>query len=139
MSLTNAPAIVTTLSTQLAACASWPGGATTNHWYPEAPTGSTAPFGVLAEVNRRRQIYAADAPSLPGGTLSISVYSTGTIGTLEDLGRSLLAELLTQHSGIAFTAGEVGYVADTQGATDAAQPSTALRTITISLEYGVNP
>ncbi len=139
MSLTNAPAIVTSLSTQLAACASWV-GTNTNHWYPAAPDGSTAPFAVLDVQDRRRTIYASDAPGNFNGTLVISIFDSTTnrtIGQLETFGDTIHSELVAQVSGIAFRAGEVGLVQDAQPAATAAEGTGGLRSITISIPFGL--
>ena len=139
MSLTNAPAIVTSLSSQLAACASWV-GSTTNHWYPSAPDASTAPFAVLDVQDRRRQIYASEAPGLFSGVLQISIFDSTanrTIGQLETFGDTIMSELLAQVSGIAFRSDEVGFTQDAQASATAAEGTGALRVITISLPFGL--
>lgn len=140
MSLTNAPAIVTSLSTQLAACASWV-GSTTNHWYPEAPDAPTVPLAVLDDQNASRRIYASDAPGLLTGTLVITIVDSAanrTIGQLEEFGRTILKELLTQVTGIAFRDGEIGLVDDFRKATEAGEGTGALRSITMSIPYGLD-
>ncbi len=139
MSLTNPPAIVTSLSTQLAACASWV-GTNTNHWYPSAPDATTAPFAVLDDQNAALDIYASDAAGLLSGTLVLSIYDTTanrTLGELETFGRTILKELLAQVSGIAFRSGDVGLAKDVQPATAAAEGTSALRVITLSIPYGL--
>ncbi len=139
MSLTNAPAIVTALSTQLAACASWV-GTTTNHWYPEAPDGSTAPFACLDDQESDVEIYASDAPGLLSGTLVVTIVDSAanrTIGQLEEFGRTIRKELVAQVSGIAFRNGPIGLVQDYAPATTAAEGTGSLRSITFSLPYGL--
>ena len=140
MSLTNAPAIVTSLSSQLAACASWVGG-TANHWYPVGPDASTPPFAILDDQNARRTVYASEATGLLKGTLVITICDSGanrTIGQLEAFGRTILAELLAQVSGIAFRDGEVGLTQDYRPSTVAAEGTGALRSITMTIPYGLD-
>ncbi len=139
MTLTNEPAIVTALSTQLAACASWV-GTTTNHWYPLAPDATAVPYAVLDDQSAAGEIYASDAPPLLSGTLVITIYDSvanRTVGQLETFGRTILKELLAQVAGIAFRSGEVGLVQDYQPATGAAEGTGAQRSITISISYGL--
>ncbi len=141
MSLTNAPAIVTSLSTQLAACSSWV-GTNTNHWYPSAPDGTTPPFAVLDVQDRQRHIYAADATPNFTGTLMISIFDSNAnrdIGELEAFGDTIMSQLLAQVSGIAFKSGEVGLVQDYQPAVAAKEGTGALRSITITLPFGLEP
>jgi hypothetical protein len=140
MSLTNPPAIVTQLSTQLAACASWVGG-NGNHWYPEAGTSATVPFAVLDDQNASRRVYASDAPGLLSGTLVITIVDSAanrTLGQLEAFGRTILAELVAQVAGIAFKDGEVGLVDDYKKATEAGEGTAAQRSITMSIPYGLD-
>ncbi len=139
MSLTDAPGIITQLSTQLAACASWPGGSASNHWYPEADTtGLAAALAVLSESERRYTPYAAGAAGLMGGSLAITIHApttTGTIGYLESLGRSLMSELLAQQSGIPFQPANCGLCSDSTPGMEAA--AQAIRSLTITLGYGL--
>lgn len=139
MTITNAPAMVTQASTQLAACAGWTGG-TANHWYPVAPDGSAVPFAVIDDQTAGRQIYASDAPGLPSGTIVITIVDSAarTIGQLEELGRTILAQLIAQASGIPFKSGEVGLVDDFRPATEAGEGTGALRSITMSIPYGLD-
>jgi hypothetical protein len=138
MTLTSAPAIVTQLSTQLAACASWPGGATTNHWYPSVPWASaTLPLAVLEESERTWTSYAAGAGGLQGGTLKVTIHyaASADIGTVEAIGRTLLGELLAAAPGICFRSSDCGL----SGAYTSAEAATDTATIAIqlSLAYGL--
>jgi hypothetical protein len=138
MTLTNAPAIVTQLSTQLAACSSWPGGAINNHWYPTVPWASaTLPLAVLEESERTFTSYAAGAGGLQGGTLSVTLHyaASSSIGTVEAIARTLLGELLAQSPGILFRSGDCslsGTYTSAEAATD-----TATIAIKLSLAYGL--
>lgn len=139
MSLTNPPTSVSQLSTQLAACAGWVGGAT-NHWYPAAPNGSTAPFAVLDEVDVRRTRYAADVVGVRGGTLTVTIYDTQaarTIGQLEDFARTIEGQLTAQVSGLIFGDSSISLVDDVQPGALAAEGTAALRCVTITLPYGL--
>ena len=139
MSLTNAPAIVTQLSTQLAACASWPGASAANHWYPKVAWASaTLPLAVLEEESNTSNPYAAGANGLLGGTLRITIHTatTSDAGTVESLARTLLKELLAQDPGIVFRSGDTGLCSDptaAEGATD-----TATIRVAITLTYGLS-
>lgn len=140
MSLTNPPAVVTQLSTQLAACASWTGG-TTNHYYPIAPSGFSVPAAVLDDQQARRGIYASDAPGALTGTVVITIIDSAanrTLGQLETFGRTILKELTDQVSGLAFRDGEVGLVDDYKPATEAGEGTAAMRSITLSIPYGLD-
>ncbi len=138
MTLTNCPAIVTQLSTQLAACASWPGGATSNHWYPRVAWASASlPLAVLEDSERTWVSYAAGAGGLQGGTLKATIHyaASSDEGTVESLARTLLGELLAAAPGICFRSSECslsGVYTSAENATD-----TATIAISISLAYGL--
>ena len=135
MTLTNAPAIITQLSTQLAACAGWTTTSAT-HWYPNLPaSGATFPAAVLFEDQRTSSIYAAGAGGLQGGTLGIHIYSSGTIGQVEDLGRTILGQLLAQFVGIPWDSSNCGLSSDTEPGMVAA--SSDIRDIVLNLPYGL--
>lgn len=139
MSLTNPPAIVTQLSTQLAACASWPGGATTNHWYPKVDWSSaTLPLAVLEESERSWSSYAAGAGGLASGVLRVTVhYATSSDdGTVETLGRTLLKELLAQDPGILFRQSDCG-LSGTYTTAEIAR-NTGTIAIQLTLAYGLS-
>ncbi len=138
MSLTNCPAIVTQLSTQLAACASWPGASTANHWFPDVPWGSASlPLAVLEESERTWTTYAAGAGGLIGGTLKITIHyaASSDAGTVESIGRTLLGELLAAAPGICFRSSECSL----SGVPTSAETATDTGTIAIqlSLAYGL--
>jgi hypothetical protein len=138
MSLTNPPAIVTQLSTQLAACTSWPGGATSNHWYPNVVWASASlPLAVLEETDRTWTPYASGAGGLQGGTLRATIHyaASSDIGTVEAIGRTLLGELLLQTPGICFRASDCGL----SGTYTSAEAATDTGTIAlqITLSYGL--
>lgn len=138
MTLTNAPAIVTQLSTQLAACSSWPGGATTNHWYPSVPWASASlPLAVLEESERTWTAYASGAGGLQGGTLKVTIHyaSSSDVGTVEAIARTLLGELLSAQTGIPFRASECG-LSGTYTSAEAAT-DTATIAIQLTLAYGL--
>ncbi len=139
MSLTNAPAIVTQLSTQLAACSSWPGGSTANHWYPDVIWASASlPLAVLEESERNWTPYAAGAGGLQSGTLRVTIHyaTTSTVGTVESIARTLLGELLAAAPGICFRSSECSL----SGASTSAEAATGTGTVAIqiSLAYGLN-
>ncbi len=139
MSLVDAPAIVTQLSTQLAACSSWPGGAVTNHWYPSVVWASaTLPLAVLEESERTWTTYAAGAGGLQGGTLRVTIHyaASSSVGTVEAIGRTLLGELLAASAGICFRGSECGL----SGTYTSAEAATDTGTIAldITLRYGLN-
>lgn len=138
MSLTNAPAIVTQLATQLAACTSWPGGATSNMWYPSVPWASaTLPLAVLEESDRTWTPYASGAGALQGGTLRATIHyaTTSDVGTVEAIGRTLLGEILAQNPGICFRASDCGL----SGIYTSAEAATDTGTIALqlTLSYGL--
>ncbi len=138
MSLVNPPAIVTQLSTQLAACASWPGGATTNHHYPNVAWASASlPLAVLEESDRTWTTYAAGAGGLMGGTLKATIHyaASSDIGTVEAIARTLLGELLAQSPGICFRASDCGLSGTYSSAENATD--TATIAIQINLTYGL--
>jgi len=137
MSLTDAPAVLTQLSTQLAACVSWPAGATV--WYPFAPDGTT---GIHAVINRTvaQSSYAAGARPLRGGTLNVSIYAPAdavSMGDLESLAENLLVELMDQAPGIPFRSGECGLCSEPPPAAEAAGGTTVLIAQGFTLPYGL--
>lgn len=139
MSLTNAPGIVTQLATQLAACASWPGGATTNMWYPRVAWASAVlPLAVLEESDRNAAVYASGANGITSGSLKITLhYATSSDdGTVETIARTLLDELLAQTPGIIFRTGDCA-LSGTFTPAEVAR-GTGTIGIAISLAYGLN-
>lgn len=133
--LTNAPAIVTQLATQLDLCAAWTG----DDWYPDVPWASAVlPLAVLEESDRNVTSYAAGASGIAGGSLGITLHfaTTVTAGTAESTARTILDQLMTQAAGIVFrraSTGLCGTYTTAEAATDTA--TTAVR---IDLEYGLS-
>jgi hypothetical protein len=133
MTLTNEPPIITQLSTQLAACAAWPAGATT--WYPTKPNATSPPFVLLVERSRRVRPYAAGAAGIPGGVLEVDLAVSDTIGNAESLARTLLEQLLAQTSGIPFLEADCGVSAEPTPGEIAG--GTSITTITMTLPWGL--
>ncbi len=100
---------------------------------------SGVPLAVLSESERRYTPYAAGAAGLMGGTLAITIHApasdTRSIGNLEGLGRSLMSELLAQHSGIPFQPASCGLCSDSTPGMEAADQ--AVRSLTLTLGYGL--
>ncbi len=133
---TNPPAILTQLRTQLVACSSWANGSNAVN-YPElaALMSGTFPLAVLAEMSRRAEVFSEGAAALASGELQVVIYSTGTIGTAEALGRSILEELLAQATGIPFRSGDCGLSSDPSPGMIAG--SSDVRAVTLSLPWGL--
>jgi hypothetical protein len=137
MSLTDAPAIITQLSTQLAACASWTVGAGGN-WYPEAAPSITTTHAVLVPPTSQRTRYAEGARGLLGGQLWILMYIVGTqtLGQAETLAASIIDELMNQHDGIPFRSMSFELAQD-PGAAKTVGGSTIIP-VQISIDYGLS-
>jgi hypothetical protein len=137
MSLTDAPAIITTLSTQLVACAAWTGGSGAV-WYPEAPGTTSTTHAVLVPMSMQRTRYAEGANGILGGSLVILLYVVGTdtLGDAETLAGTLVDQLMAQHSGIPFRSASYELAGD-PGAAKTVGGSTIIP-IQISLEYGLS-
>ncbi len=138
MTLANAPAIVAQLSTQLAACAGWAGGTGAN-WYPRVAWASASlPLAVLEESEASFTPYAAGCSGLASGTLKVTIHAAASSdeGTVETLGRTILAQLLAQQSGIIWRTSECGL----SGTFSSAEAATDTGTIAIilTLGYGLN-
>ena len=138
MSWEDAPAILRQLRTQLLACDAWKGAEDDVH-YPKATNLSDEPrpYAVLADLGRSPQVYAAGAHALQGGTLQVLLYAYDTVGYVEELGRTILAELLAQQTGIPFTGGEVGLSTEPSPAKVAGGANVA--SIAITLTWGLSP
>lgn len=135
MSLTNPTAMVSQLSTQLAACSTW-GAVTTDHWYPDVDWASVSTRAAMLSDTRSLESYAAGASGIKSGVCTITIHhTTHTIGQLEDFAQDILDELLAQQSGIPFLSGECGLSSDVQEAETAG--GTVYRSITLSLPYGL--
>ncbi len=138
MTLVNAPAIVTQLSTQLAACASWAGG-TGACWYPRVVWASASlPLAILEESEAAFTPYAAGCSGLASGALKLTIHSASSSddGTVETLGRAILSQLLAQQSGIIWRTSECG-LSGTFSSAEAAT-DTATIAIILTLGYGLN-
>lgn len=135
MSLVNAPAIVTQLSTQLTACASWTG----TNWYPRVTwAAATFPLALLEESERSVATYAAGAGGIASGTLKVTIHAAQSSdeGTVETLGRTILGELLAQQAGIIWRQSDCG-LSGTFSSAEAAT-DTATIAIILTLAYGLN-
>lgn len=132
------PAILTQLRTQIVACAGWANGQNAVN-YPELPVlaGATFPLCVISTVPGSFEAYADGAAPLASGTLQVVIYATGTIGVVEELGRTILSQLLAQWTGIPFRQGECGLSSDPSPAKVAG--ASAYRTITLTLAWGLSP
>ena len=137
MSLTDAPAIITQLSTQLAACASWTAGAGGN-WYPEAAGTLTTTHAVLVPPSSTRTRYAEGARGLLGGQLWILLYVIGTqtLGQAETLAGAIINELMNQHDGIPFRSMSFELAQD-PGAAKTVGDSTIIP-LQITIDYGLS-
>jgi len=136
--MTDAPAILTQLQTQLAACAAWSSGSGAIH-YPDhdLTTVSTWPVAILAESSRTSTVFAAGAAGLASGVLEITIHSTASIGTVESLARTLVTQLHSAQSGIPFRTGEAGLSSEPSDAAEAG--GTAYCSVTITLPWGLEP
>lgn len=138
MSLTNAPPIITQLSTQLQACSSWSGASlSTNVWYPEAPEGTAGPYVVLGFGRQTFTKYAEGAAPVRSGELFFTIWKADTIGNLETLAQSLIAELMTADTGIPFRDGD-GMTATDLGNARIAAGETLLG-VSATLTHGLTP
>ena len=136
MPMTGASGLLTQLQTQIAACASWSAGSSGVHYPSIEFASATFPCCVIAEMNRTSEYYASGASGLRGGTLKITIYSTGTVGATEVLGQAIVEELLAQQTGIAFRSGSVVLAGEATDAMDAAQ--TTVSGVELDLEYGLS-
>ncbi|MBA3591563.1 hypothetical protein [Methylibium sp.] len=137
MSFTDPPAILTQLRTQLAACAGWANGSGAVH-YPDLPAlaGATFPLAVVAESSRTFDTYADGALPLGGGSMQVVVYATGSVGVVEELGRTILSQLLAQFTGIPFRPSECGLSSDPSPAKVAG--ASEYRAVTLTIGWGLN-
>lgn len=138
MSLTNPPAIITQLSTQLQACASWTAaGLSTNVWYPSAPEGTAGPFAVLGFDSQRFTKYAEGAEPVRSGDLFVTIWKADTAGNLETLAGDLINDLMTADTGIPFRDGENGRAELIGPAKEAA--GETLNGVSFTLSHGLTP
>jgi hypothetical protein len=107
VTLINPPPIITQLSTQLQACAAWvSAGLSTNVWYPEAPENTAGPYAVLGFGRQGFVKYAEGAAPVREGELFFTIWKADTIGNLETLAQAIVAQVMTQDTGIPFRDGE---------------------------------
>lgn len=138
MSLTNAPPIITQLSTQLQATASWiAAGLSSNVWYPEVPEGTSGPYVLLGFGTQQFTKYAEGAAPTRSGDLFFTIWKADTTGNLETLAQSILAELMTADTGIPFRDGE-GMTATALGDAKIAAGET-LYGVSATLSHGLSP
>lgn len=138
MSLTNAPPIITQLSTQLQACASWTAaGLGSNVWYPTAPENTAGPFAVLGFESQRFLKYAEGAAPVRSGDLFFTLWKADTVGNMEILAQAIVVELMTADTGIPFRDGTAQRAADIGDAKEAA--GETLIGVSAILEHGLTP
>jgi hypothetical protein len=138
VTLTNAPPIITQLSTQLQACTAWTSaGLGSNVWYPEAPEGTAGPFAVLGFGTQTFTKYAEGAAPIRGGDLFFTIWKADTIGNLETLAQTLVVQLLSRDTGIPFRDGS-GMNATALGDAKIAAGETLLG-VSVPLSHGLNP
>lgn len=141
----NPPPVIDSLRTMVAACATFTSGTSHVH-YPSATlsgelsTADPLPLAVLFHSSARRSKFAVGAAGLAQGSLSVVLYVSGDVGTVETYGQAILSELLAQDTGLALSDGEASPCSDPtpgQRAADAGSLSTEYRTITLTLSYGL--
>lgn len=138
MTLTNAPPIITQLSTQLQACAAWTAaGLSTNVWYPEVPEDTAGPYVLLGFGTQQFTKYAEGAAPTRSGDLFFTIWKADTTGNLETLAQTILAQLLTQDTGIPFREAE-GMTATALGDAKEAAGET-LYGVSATLSHGLTP
>jgi len=136
MPMTGASALLTQLQTQIAACASWTATSAGVHYPSIDFSSATFPCCVVSETSRQSEYYAAGASGLRGGSLKVTIYTTGTVGATEVLGQAIVEELLAQQTGICFRNAGVVVCGEATDAMDAAQ--TTVTGIELDLEYGLS-
>jgi hypothetical protein len=125
MAFTSPPAVVTALRDALVSCAAWTPGSAEIH-YPEQPSATAALFAVVSADNKQ-------------GT--IAVYSTGTVGALQELAYNLQYQLLslnrTAGTGLVIVSEptvsevtEISYFQDAGG--------DLYRSLEITVDFGLN-
>ena len=117
--------------------------------YPNSDLSPDAVFPqyMLAEPDNQRDRYAEGAVGLVSGalvcTLYLSAAQAATAGAAEKLARTIVKELWGQFYGIAWKSTQVGLASDPLPAqrapgSDEDDPQTSLRTITITVYYGLS-
>lgn len=135
MSRTDAPIDVEQLALMLGACAAWTFGDAAI-WYPEVDPATVGTIAVVSPVDESRTRYAEGTVPIPGGSLMITIYTSGTIGSAETLARTLQKQLLTLTTGLVLRTARVGRCADI-GPSRVADGQTRLA-IDVVIEYGLN-
>ena len=135
MSLTNPPPIITQFDTQLRACADFYSGATT--WYPEAPEGTAGPYYVLGFGRQTFTKYAEGAAPTREGELFFTAWKADTIGNLESHAQAMVAQLMTQDTGIPFRDSDAMTATDLGNARVAA--GETLLGVSATLTHGLTP
>lgn len=140
MSLTNAPAVITALNTQLTACAAWTAVSGTV-WYPLAPGNTSLPFAVLQPVSQSVRRIAEGCAGIPTGTAEITIHMSSasyTIGQTETLGETLCTQLMDLQTGLYISNAAWEPAGDIDQADEAGRTGTGgQRVIIITVEYGL--
>ena len=138
MTLTNPPPIITQLSTQLQACAAWSSASlSTNVWYPDAPEDTAGPYVVLGFGRQTFTKYAEGAAPVRSGELFFTIWKADTVGNLETLAQSIIAQVMTQDTGIPFRDAD-GMTATELGNARTASGETLLG-VSGTLNHGLTP
>jgi hypothetical protein len=153
MAWSNPSTVITKFRDQLLACTSL--GATglntttANYHYPKCAFQGDSPNALpairLAETEQNRERYCEGAVGLVGGTLVATFYldatSTVDVGYTETLARTIVKELFSQFTGIAFRKMDVALSSDLtpgQRAADEDTPYSAYYSITLTVQYGLS-
>jgi hypothetical protein len=134
MTLTNAPAVVTSFANMIVACASWTPGLS-GLFYPTEDTTTVGIIGVISASPTTRTPYAAGAAGLPSGNLLLVIYHTGDVGQTEAFAMAIVNELQAQTTGLPLRGGVTGLAA-TPGDAKTADGFTR-NAINIEFEYGL--
>jgi hypothetical protein len=134
MTLTNAPAVVTSFANMIVACASWTPGLA-GLFYPTEDNTATGIIGVISASPTTRTPYAAGCAGLPSGNLLLVIYHTGDIGQTESFAMTIVNELQAQTTGLALRGG-VTALASIPGDAKAADGFTR-NAINVEFEYGL--
>lgn len=138
VSLTNPPPIITQLSTQLQACAAWvSAGLSSNVWYPEVPEDTAGPHVLLGFGTQGFTKYAEGAAPVRGGDLFFTIWKADTVGNLETLAQTIIAQVMTPDTGIPFRASD-GMNATAIGDAKEAGGET-LNGVSGTLSHGLTP
>lgn len=123
---------------------SWTGGGI---HYPQAAisvehgTPDSFPIAIIDPGDAKRTKYAAGAPGLLSGTISLMFFDALDSSDLETRARAILADLLANDVGLALTDGSVSRASDPTPAQIAAKDggitSAYYRSITLTLTFGL--